>query len=178
MTKGGTEPPQERTTSERREVRRGAYAISDDPSRLDLDAVHAYLSRSYWAAGIPMTVVRRAAANSLCFGVYRLGGDHEEQVGFARVVTDHATFAYLADVYILEEHRGQGLASWLVEVVLAHPDLQGLRRFMLVTRDAQALYARAGFRAAEASDNVMQIRWPNVYGAPSDAGGHERTRDR
>jgi GNAT superfamily N-acetyltransferase len=150
-------------------VRRGAYAISDDASRLDLDAVHAYLSRSYWAAGIPMAVLRRAVASSLCFGVYRIGGDHEEQIGFARVITDRATFAYLADVYILEEHRGQGLASWLVEVVLAHPDLQGLRRFMLVTRDAQALYARAGFRAAEASDNVMQIRWPNVYGPPPGA---------
>ena len=157
------------------EARRGAFAISDDPSRLDLHAVHAYLSRSYWAAGIPVDVLRRAVEHSLCFGVYRWDGGADEQIGFARVVTDRATFAYLCDVYILEQHRGQGLAIWLVEVVLAHPDLQGLRRFMLVTRDAQALYARAGFRPAESTDNVMQIRWPDVYGGRPDADGEPTT---
>jgi ribosomal protein S18 acetylase RimI-like enzyme len=171
MTDGDVEPSSGTTTAGRVDARRGAYAISDDPARLDLDAVHAYLARSYWARGIPRQVLQRAAANSLCFGVRHRDGESESQVGFARVITDRATFAYLADVYILEEHRGQGLATWLVEVILAHPELQGLRRFMLVTRDAQKLYARVGFRPAAASDNVMQIRWPNVYGAPPDAIG-------
>jgi GNAT superfamily N-acetyltransferase len=159
-------------TAGHREARRGSYAISADPDRLDLRAVHAYLARSYWAAGIPFDVVRRAAANSLCFGVYlRSGDDAEAQVGFARVVTDRATFGYLADVYILEEHRGRGLAVWLVEVILAHPELQGLRRLMLVTRDAQGLYARFGFRTPEEPGQVMQIRRPDPYGAaPRPAG--------
>ena len=154
------------------EARRGAYAISDDPARLDLRAVHAYLAQSYWAAGMPEEVLRRAAANSLCFGVYHGEPTAEVQVGFARVITDRATFAYLADVYILEDHRGQGLATWLMELILAHPELQGLRRWMLVTRDAEKLYARFGFRAPEPPGKVMQIRQSNPYGAavaPSEA---------
>jgi GNAT superfamily N-acetyltransferase len=121
--------------------RRDGYLISTDASMLDLEVVHAYLSRSYWAAGVPEDVVRRSIENSLCFGVYR----GEEQAGFARVVTDRATFAYLADVFVLEEHRGQGIGTWLVEVILSHPDLQGLRRWMLATRDAHDLYRRYAF---------------------------------
>jgi GNAT superfamily N-acetyltransferase len=121
--------------------RRDGYLISTDASMLDLEVVHAYLSRSYWAAGVPEDVVRRSIENSLCFGVYR----GEEQAGFARVVTDRATFAYLADVFVLEEHRGQGIGKWLVEVILSHPDLQGLRRWMLATRDAHDLYRRYAF---------------------------------
>jgi GNAT superfamily N-acetyltransferase len=121
--------------------RRDGYLISTDASMLDLEVVHGYLSRSYWAAGIPEDVVRRSIENSLCFGVYR----GEEQAGFARVVTDHATFAYLADVFVLEEHRGLGIGKWLVEVILSHPDLQGLRRWMLATRDAHDLYRRYAF---------------------------------
>jgi GNAT superfamily N-acetyltransferase len=101
--------------------RRDGYLISTDASMLDLEVVHGYLSRSYWAAGVPEDVVRRSIENSLCFGVYR----GEEQAGFARVVTDHATFAYLADVFVLEEHSGQGIGKWLVEVILSHPDLKG-----------------------------------------------------
>jgi GNAT superfamily N-acetyltransferase len=120
---------------------RDGYLISTDASMLDLEVVHAYLSRSYWAAGVPEDVVRRSIENSLCFGVYR----GEEQAGFARVVTDRATFAYLADVFVLEEHRGQGIGKWLVEVILSHPDLQGLRRWMLATRDAHDLYRRYAF---------------------------------
>ncbi len=108
---------------------------------LDLEVVHGYLSRSYWAAGVPEDVVRRSIENSLCFGVYR----GEEQAGFARVVTDRATFAYLADVFVLDEHRGQGIGKWLLEVILSHPDLQGLRRWMLATRDAHDLYRRYAF---------------------------------
>jgi GNAT superfamily N-acetyltransferase len=121
--------------------RRDEYLISTDTSMLDLEVVHGYLSRSYWAAGVPEDVVRRSIENSLCFGVYR----GEEQAGFARVVTDRATFAYLADVFVLEEHRGQGIGKWLVEVILSYPDLQGLRRWMLATRDAHDLYRRYAF---------------------------------
>jgi GNAT superfamily N-acetyltransferase len=121
--------------------RRDGYLISTDSSMLDLEVVHGFLRRSYWAAGVPENVVRRSIENSLCFGVYR----GEEQAGFARVVTDRATFAYLADVFVLEEHRGRGIGKWLVEVILSHPDLQGLRRWMLATRDAHDLYRRYAF---------------------------------
>jgi GNAT superfamily N-acetyltransferase len=123
------------------EWRRGEYIISTDKTRLDLAAVHGFLKDSYWAAGVPERVVRRSVEGSLIFGVYR----SEEQAGFARVVTDHATFAYLADVYILEEHRGRGLGKWLMEVILSHPELQGIRRWMLATRDAHDLYREYGF---------------------------------
>jgi len=124
-----------------RRWRRGEYLISTDASLLDLKVVHGFLSTSYWAAGVPERVVERSIENSVCFGVYR----GEEQAGFARVVTDRATFAYLADVFVLEEHRGRGIGKWLVEVILSHPDLQGLRRWMLATRDAHDLYRRYTF---------------------------------
>jgi GNAT superfamily N-acetyltransferase len=124
-----------------RRWRRGEYLISTDASLLDLKVVHGFLSTSYWAAGVPERVVERSIENSVCFGVYR----GEEQAGFARVVTDRATFAYLADVFVLEEHRGRGIGKWLVEVILSHPDLQGLRRWMLATRDAHDLYRRYAF---------------------------------
>jgi GNAT superfamily N-acetyltransferase len=130
------------------------YDISTDPSRLQLAAIHAYLTRSYWSPGIPRELVARAIANSLCFGVYQ--GD--AQVGFARVVTDKASFAYLADVYVLEEHRGRGLSKRLVEQVLAHPELQGMRRFLLATRDAHGLYAQFGFKAPVKPENFMEIK--------------------
>src|SRR5262252_8720768 len=123
------------------EIVRGEYVISTDRSRIDVAAVHAFLSRSYWAPGIPEDTVRRGIAGAICFGIYHGGA----QVGFARVITDQATYAYLADVYVLEEHRGRGLAKWLMEVIMAHPDLQGLRRFALSTRDAHALYRQFGF---------------------------------
>ena len=121
--------------------RRDEYLISTERSLLDLGIVHGYLKTSYWAAGVPEDVVRRSVENSLCFGVY----SGEEQVGFARVVTDRATFAYLADVFVLEEHRGRGIGKWLVEAVLSHPELRGLRRWMLATRDAHELYRKYGF---------------------------------
>jgi len=124
------------------ERERAPYSISTDPARLDLDAIHAFLAReSYWAAGIAKDVLARGMAHSLCFGMYYVGA----QIGFARVISDYATYAYLNDVYILAPHRGQGLVSWLIECVLAHPDLQGLRRFMLTTKDAQEFYGRFGF---------------------------------
>jgi GNAT superfamily N-acetyltransferase len=137
------------------------YDISTDPSRLQLDAIHAYLSRSDWSPGVPRAVVARAIDHSLCFGIYLA----EAQVGFARVITDKATFAYLADVYVLEAHRGQGLARRLVEHVRAHPELQGLRRFLLATADAHGLYARFGFRPLAAPERMMEIRDPHPYGA-------------
>ena len=138
------------------------YEISTDPSRLQLDAIHAYLTRSYWSPGIPKEVVARAIANSVCFGMY-LG---DTQVGFARVVTDKASFAYLADVYVLEEHRRQGLSKRLVEAVLGHPELQGMRRFLLATKDAHGLYAQFGFKAPARPENFMEIRTPPAWLLP------------
>jgi GNAT superfamily N-acetyltransferase len=139
-------------------VQNNGYRISTDPSELHLSVIHGYLERSYWAAGIPEEVVRRSIENSLCFGVYR----DTEQVGFARVVTDRATFAYLADVFVLEEHRGRGIGKWLVEAILSHPDLRGLRRWMLATRDAHELYRRYGFSELGRPEIFMEIVSPYV----------------
>jgi GNAT superfamily N-acetyltransferase len=138
---------------------RGEYRISTDPAELDLDALHHYLVRAYWCEGIPRKTVERAVANSLCFAL--LHG--KAQVGFARVVTDTATFAYLCDVYILEDHRGKGLGKWLMECVMAHKSLQGLRRFSLATRDAHGLYRPFGFRELTKPDSAMEILRPDVY---------------
>ncbi|MEO5689779.1 MAG: GNAT family N-acetyltransferase [Burkholderiaceae bacterium] len=131
------------------------YDISTDPSRLQLDSIHAFLTRSYWSPGIPKDVVARGIANSMCFGLYQ----GEAQVGFARVITDKATFAYLADVYVLEAHRGQGLSKRLVEQILAHPELMGLRRFLLATSDAHGLYAQFGFKPLAVPDRMMEKRF-------------------
>ena len=152
-----------RWTDRARILRVNTYDISADPGRLQPDAIHAYLVRSYWSPGVPRAVVDRAIANSLCFGIYVAASN--KQVGFARVVTDKATFAYLADVYVLEEHRGQGLSKRLVATIQAHPDLQGLRRFMLATADAHGLYAQFGFKPLAAPERVMEIRNPDVYRA-------------
>jgi GNAT superfamily N-acetyltransferase len=130
---------------------------------MDVAAVHAYLTRSYWAEGISQELVARAIRGSLCFGVFHAG----KQVAFARVVSDRATFAYLADVYVLEEHRGRGLATWLMEEVVKHPDLQGLRRFVLATRDAHPLYARFGFVPLARPEIFMEINRPGIYLEPS-----------
>jgi GNAT superfamily N-acetyltransferase len=138
------------------------YEISTDKGRLDRAAIHAFLAASYWSPGIPEAVVARAIEHSLCFGVFHDGA----QVGFARVVTDRATFGYLADVYLLEAHRGRGLARRLVGEILAHPDLQGLRRLLLATRDAHGLYAKFGFRPLAAPDRMMEIHRPDVYRTP------------
>ena len=140
------------------------YEISTDPARLDIDAMHAYLTRSYWSPGIPRDIVARAARGSLCFGVYQGG----RQVGLARVVTDHATFAYLCDVYVLEEHRGKGLSKWLMREVMSHPALTGARRAMLGTRDAHGLYARHGFQAPPDDGVLMQILRPHIYRKSQD----------
>lgn len=141
------------------EYKHDNFLVSTDLARLDVTAVHNYLSSSYWAQGISKEVVARAIQNSLCFGVY-LG---DEQIGFARVVTDKATFAYLCDVYILESHRGKGLSKWLMRCVVEHPDLQGLRRFSLATRDAHELYKKFGFTPLGKPESQMEILNQDVY---------------
>ncbi len=133
---------------------RDGYEISTDPARLDLDAIHAFLVEAYWSPGIPRTTMERAFENSLVFGLYAPDG---AQAGFARVVTDKAVHAHLADVFVLPEHRSRGLGVWLVDVVLAHPDLEGVRRFSLGTWDAHELYARFGFRPLEDPSIHMAI---------------------
>jgi len=144
------------------------YEISTDPARLDVTAIHAYLTRSYWSPGIPIEVVERALRQSLCFGVYESAGG--AQVGLARVVTDYATFAYLCDVYVLEEHRGHGLGKRMMRELMAHPALSGARRVMLATRDAHGLYAGFGFLEAGAAKNLMEIVRPDIYAARTDTG--------
>ena len=143
-----------------------SYRISTDRTQLDIGLIHDYLSReSYWARNVPLEIVRRAIANSLCFGLY----EADRQIGFARVVTDAATFGYLADVFIVRSHRGRGLARELMQVVMAHPDLQGLRRFMLATRDAHGLYQRFGFTAPKHPEVLMERHEPLIYPSPAPA---------
>jgi GNAT superfamily N-acetyltransferase len=149
--------------------RRGDYAISTDRSRLDLDAIHAYLSEeAYWSPGVPRKVVERSVEHSLNFGLYR----GEDQAGFARVVTDYATFAWLADVFVLPGHRGAGLGKWLVETAVSHPELRGLRRWILATGDAHGLYARFGFRSAAGDRRFMVLEAPTT---PHPAGDRATT---
>jgi GNAT superfamily N-acetyltransferase len=135
------------------------YAISDDPKRLNVDAIHAYLVRSYWAAGVPREIVARSLEHSLCIGVYTAEG---QQVGLARVISDYTTFAYLCDVYILEEHRGRGLSKALMRAVTSHPRLQNLRRFNLLTQDAHGLYRQFGFSVPTKPDRYMEKLDPDV----------------
>ena len=126
---------------------------------MDLDAIHAFLRRSFWAEGISKTIVAKSIKHSLCFGLF----DERAQIGFARVITDRATFAYLCDVYVLEDYRASGLGKWLIQTVMAHRDLQGLRRFQLVTRDAHGLYRRFGFKPPEHPVRQMEIFKHGMY---------------
>jgi GNAT superfamily N-acetyltransferase len=150
-----------------REWRRGGFAISTDKSRLQLDVVHAYLARSYWAERIPREVVERSIAGSLCFGLYAIDGgsppSSEHQVGFARLVTDGATFAWVSDVFVLEEWRGRGLAKWLMQTMGAMPELAGLRRWILATRDAHELYRQVGFTPLAEAARYMERLDRDVY---------------
>jgi GNAT superfamily N-acetyltransferase len=133
--------------------------VSTDRSRLDLELIHGFLARDFWdSEGIPREVVERSIEHSLCFGIY----EGDRQVGFARVVTDHATFAFVSDDFVVESHRGRGLAKWLMRCVLGHPDLQGLRRILLVTHDPR-LYLKTGFSALKEPETYMEIRDPNTY---------------
>lgn len=133
--------------------------VSTDPARLDVDAIHAYLTQSYWCEAIPRETVARALRHSLCFGLY----DGTAQVGLARVVSDRATYAYLCDVYVLESHRRRGLGKWLIECVMAHPELQGLRRFNLATKNAHSLYSRHGFTPLKHPEDALELHRPNMY---------------
>jgi GNAT superfamily N-acetyltransferase len=137
----------------------GKFVISTDRDRLDLDIVHGFLTESYWARGIPREVVIRSVENSLCFGVYGDG----KQVGFARVISDYATYAYIADVFVLESYRGHGLGKWLMECIMHHPWLQGLRRWSLATMDAHGLYTKYGFTALKTPERHMELHDPEVY---------------
>jgi GNAT superfamily N-acetyltransferase len=141
------------------QIKRGEFHITCDPAAVDCDAVHAYLTQSYWAEGISLALVARAVAGSIPFSLFH----GATQIGFARVISDRATYAYLADVYVLEAYRGQGLGRWLIDVVMRHSDLQGLRRFGLVTRDAHELYAAVGFTALAAPERHMEISRPDLY---------------
>jgi GNAT superfamily N-acetyltransferase len=135
------------------------YEIDTDPARLQLDLVHTTVAKTYWAEGIPRETLERAIANSLCVGAYHEGA----QVGFARVVTDRATFAYLADVFVLPAHQGKGLAKAMVGRLHAHPELQGLRRWLLATRDAHDVYAALGWQPLTDASVFMQRHDPDVY---------------
>jgi GNAT superfamily N-acetyltransferase len=147
------------------EIHTGEYTLSTDPPRLDLAVIVRFLSTSYWSPGIPAEVVRRAIAGSICFALYH----QQKQIGFARVVTDRATFAYLADVFVLEGYRGRGMAKWMKRFILEHPELQGLRRFLLATRDARGLYEQFGFRPLAQPERFMEIAWPEIYLRQEDA---------
>lgn len=139
---------------------RQKYTISTDKNKLNMSVIYHFIANSYWAKGIPKSVMQKAIDNSMCFGVYSA---NNEQVGFARVVTDNATFAYLADVFIIPDLQGNGLSKLLVKTIVEHPDLQGLRRFLLATADAHGLYAQYGFKPIDNPALLMQINPANVY---------------
>jgi len=139
---------------------RGEFLVSTDPSRLNLDVIHNFLTNCYWAKGVPRDVVARSIEHALCFGVYDGSG---AQVGFARVISDFATVAYVGDVFVLDSHRGRGLGKWLMESITQHPALQGLRRWILTTRDAHGLYAQVGFTPVKFPERYMERHDPRVY---------------
>jgi GNAT superfamily N-acetyltransferase len=139
---------------------RDNYTVTDDRARLDRDVILSFLSSSYWAKDIPRATVDRSLDNSLCFALL----DGARQIGFARVVSDRATFAYLGDVFVLDEYRGRGLGKWLIACVTSHPELQGLRRWILATRDAHGLYRPFGFTPLKKPETFMELHNPNVYG--------------
>ncbi|EGT3625151.1 GNAT family N-acetyltransferase [Morganella morganii] len=136
------------------------YRVSTEQSEMDFEVIHGFISNSYWAQGMPKALLRKALANSLCFGVF---DKDKQQVAFGRLITDKATFAYLADVFVLESHRGLGLSKLMMASIMEHPELQGLRRIMLATRDAHGLYAQFGFNAVDTPETLMQIRLENPY---------------
>ena len=139
------------------------YEISTDAHRLNVEVIHRFLAEdSYWSPGIPRSIVERAIANSLCFGVYHRAA----QVGFARVITDKSTFALLADLFILEAHRGKGLSKWLMRCIVGHEDLQGLRRLLLLTSDAHGLYRQFGFKELGNPSRFMEVVRQDIYRSP------------
>ena len=153
------------------EWRDGEYAISTDPARLDVDMIHDFLTRSYWAKDIPRRIVERSIAGSVAYGIYHATAEHgaaERQVGFARVISDLATFAYLADVFVLAEYRGRGLSKWLMGCIMAHPELQEVRTRLLATGDAHGLYRQFGF------SGVVELNRHEAYMAKSNPGIYRR----
>ena len=141
------------------EYRKDEFTVSTDPALIELAVVHGFLSECYWAKGIPRDVVARSIENSLCFGLYA----KDKQIGFARVISDYATYAYIGDVFVLDSFRGHGLGKWLMECVMQHSRLQGLRRWSLVTRDAHGLYSKLGFEPLKKPENYMELHRPEVY---------------
>lgn len=136
------------------------FCISTDKTKLDIDSIHQFLStKAYWCLNIPKEKVHTSIQNSLCFGVYH----HEKQIGFAKVITDFSTIAYLGDVYILEEYRGNGLSKWLIETIMSYPDLQGLRRWILLTSDAHGLYRQFGWTDIADPSKWMEVHTKNIY---------------
>jgi GNAT superfamily N-acetyltransferase len=150
------------------EQRDGDILITTDPARLDLETVHGFLTGSYWAAGIPREIVERSVRHSICFGAF----EGARQVGFARVISDRATFAYVADVFVLDSHRGRGIGKRLMAAVTSHPELQNLRLWTLFTRDAHGLYRQVGFREARYPDRLMERRQPRPYRVGAGNGAH------
>ena len=136
------------------------YKTSSDNKDMDLMVIHSFISNSYWAKGIPFKTMEKAISNSLCFGVFTESG---VQVAFARMITDCATFAYLADVFVVKEHRGKGLSKWLMSTIVEHPDLQGIRRMALATSDAHSLYEQFGFKSLSSPESFMELHQPDVY---------------
>ena len=143
------------------EWKREGFTISTDKARLDRAVIHEFLRTSYWSRGIPRRLVDRSIENSLCFGLY----SEERQIGFARVISDLSTFGYLSDVFVVESHRGRGLATWFMQTILAHPDLQGIRRWMLATADAHGLYRKVGFTELSKPERIMEKLVSDPYGA-------------
>jgi GNAT superfamily N-acetyltransferase len=141
------------------EAQQDNYLISTDPAKLDLGIIHGYLSTSYWAENIPFAIVEKSVTNSLCFGLYY----EQQQIGFARLITDRTTFAYLADVFILEAHRGKGLSKWLIKTIHAHPELQTLRSWLLQTKDAHGLYKQFGWGEHPNPERIMRKANPDIY---------------
>jgi GNAT superfamily N-acetyltransferase len=135
------------------------FFVSTDKSKLDIDYIHQFISHSYWASNIPIETLQRSIDGSMCFGLY----DDEKQIGFARVITDKATFGYLADVFVDERYRGKGLGIWMMSVIMSHPDLQGFRNWMLGTRDAHGLYKKFGFTQLDQPERIMRKNNPEVY---------------
>ena len=144
------------------EEHRGEFMVSSDLARMDMSVVHGYLSRAYWCEDIPRETLERAMRNSLCFGLFE-GGN---QIGFARVVSDRTTFAYICDVFVLQSHQGKGLGTWLMQCVVRHPELQGLRRWHLTTRDAHSLYRKVGFTLLSKPERHMEIFRLDMYKVP------------
>ena len=140
-------------------LKKGRFSIITDSSKKDLKVIQESLSRSYWSENIPIETVQRAIEGSLCFGVF----EDDTQIGFARLITDRATFAYLADVFVLEEYRGHGLCKWMMEAIMTYAELHGMRRVMLATRDAHGLYAKFGFTPLNDAHRWMHIHNPNIY---------------